>query len=85
MYRYLYKILALLFLGLTSMPLFAQREYPGGVGNVQLWLKPDNRVKMYSSTEVDEWANAPVTTDSHLNMTFSAVSQAGKQSKGLLY
>ncbi|EHO04759.1 hypothetical protein HMPREF9714_03624 [Myroides odoratimimus CCUG 12901] len=84
MYRYLYKILALLFLGLTSMPLFAQREYPGGVGNVQLWLKPDNRVKMYSSTEVDEWANAPVTTDSHLNMTFSAVSQAGKQRPTLL-
>lgn len=85
MHKYLHKILVLLFLLSCSITLFAQKEYPGGVGNVQIWLKPDNVVKMYSNTnQVDEWANASVATDQGINFTYNAVNQSGKQRPTLL-
>lgn len=77
MYKYIYRFLVLTLVVLNSTSLFAQSEYPGGVGNVQVWLKPDNNtIKTINprSNQVDSWKNDPNATEKLVNFTYADVT-----------
>lgn len=76
MYKYIYRFLALLFVLFSTTNLFAQREFPGGVDNVQVWLKSDNSIipETNSPKLAKEWRNSPSATERSVKFTVTDVA-----------
>lgn len=86
MYKYIYRFLALLLVVISPTTLFAQREFPGGVGNVQVWLKPDNNtIKTLSqgSNQVDRWDNDPYATGRSVVFSYDVAKTSASAYKKL--
>lgn len=87
MTKYLYKFIFLILLLFFTNNIIAQlSKYPGGVDNVQVWLKADDLVikTLTNSSELDIWSNDINATDQSVKFTYDDVKQSGKLRPSLL-
>jgi hypothetical protein len=87
MTKFLYKVISLILIFFFTNDVLAQlNKYPGGVDNVQVWLKADDMVlrPLANSNEMDMWLNDINATDRNVTFTYDDVSQSGKLRPTLL-